>query len=74
MTFRFIPTQSGSMGLEDSKKLLRAIFPNWPSLEPCYSAPVLEPVAEHSKTTGTRRRCLSASNNGRIRVRKAVQL
>ena len=40
----FIPTQNGFMRLEDSEKLLRAIFPNYPSLEPCYSAPRLEPT------------------------------
>ncbi len=39
-TFRFIPTENGFMRLEDSQKLLRAIFPNYPSLEPCYPAPV----------------------------------
>jgi hypothetical protein len=39
----FIPTQTGFMRLEDSEKLLRAIFPNHPSLEPCHSAPSLEP-------------------------------
>lgn len=40
----FIPTQTGFMRLEDSAKLLRAIFPNYPSLEPCHSAPPLEPI------------------------------
>jgi hypothetical protein len=40
----FIPTQSGFMCLEDSEKLLRAIFPNYPSLEPCYPPPRLEPI------------------------------
>jgi hypothetical protein len=40
----FIPTQSGYMRLEDSKELLRAIFPNYPSLEPCCPAPRLEPT------------------------------
>lgn len=43
MTFTFIPTQAGFMRLEDSEKLLRAIFPNYPSLEPRYPTPVLEP-------------------------------
>jgi hypothetical protein len=38
----FIPTQTGFMRLEDSATLLRAIFPNYPSLEPCYPAPRLE--------------------------------
>jgi hypothetical protein len=42
----FIPTQTGFMRLEDSAKLLRAIFPNYPSLEPQYPAPVLEPIAQ----------------------------
>jgi len=44
----FIPTQSGFMNLEDSEKLLRAIFPNYPSLEPRYPAPSLEPIAQGS--------------------------
>ena len=39
----FIPTQAGFMRLEDSEELLRAVFPNYPSLEPCHSAPRLEP-------------------------------
>jgi hypothetical protein len=41
---RFNPTQSGFMRLEDSKKLLRAIFPKYPSLEPRYPAPPLEVI------------------------------
>jgi hypothetical protein len=45
----FIPTQTGFMRLEDSEKLLRAIFPNYPSLEPCLSAPPLEPIPQGSK-------------------------
>jgi hypothetical protein len=45
----YIPTQSGFMNLEDSEKLLRAIFPNYPSLEPCHSAPALEPIPQGSK-------------------------
>jgi hypothetical protein len=44
----FIPTQSGFMRLEDSEKLLRAIFPNYPSLEPHYTAPALEPISQGS--------------------------
>ena len=42
----FIPTQNGFMRLEDSEKLLRAIFPNYPVLEPCYRAPSLEAIAQ----------------------------
>ena len=42
----YIPTQNGFMNLEDSEKLLRAIFPNYPSLEPRHSAPALEPIPQ----------------------------
>ncbi len=52
----FIPTQAGFMRLEDSEKLLRAIFPNYPSLEPCHSAPCLEPISQGSKDYGTEER------------------
>jgi hypothetical protein len=45
----FIPTQTGYMRLEDSKKLLRAIFPNYPGLVPCHSVPRLEPIPQDSK-------------------------
>jgi hypothetical protein len=44
----FIPTQSGFIRLEDSEKLLRLIFPNYPHLEPCCPAPRLEPTDEGS--------------------------
>jgi hypothetical protein len=44
----FIPTQTGFMRLEDSEKLLRAIFPNYPSLDPCHPAPRLDPIAQYS--------------------------
>jgi hypothetical protein len=49
MTFKFIPTQTGFMRLEDSEKLLRLIFPNYPNLQPCHSAPRLEPIPQDSK-------------------------
>jgi hypothetical protein len=45
----FIPTQTGFMRLEDSEKLLRHIFPNYPSLESCHSALRLEPIPQGSK-------------------------
>ena len=44
----YIPTQSGFMNLEDSAKLLRAIFPNYPALIPCRPAPPLDPIAQSS--------------------------
>jgi hypothetical protein len=40
----YIPTQNGFMNLEDSEKLLRLIFPNYPTLQPCYPGPPLEPA------------------------------
>jgi len=45
---KYIPTQTGFMALQDSEKLLRAIFPNYPNLEPCYPAPALEPISRAS--------------------------
>ena len=42
----YIPTNTGFMRLEDSEKLLRAIFPNYPDLQPCYPAPALEPISQ----------------------------
>ena len=44
----YIPTQNGFMKLEDSEKLLRVIFPNYPILEPRYPVPALEPVGQSS--------------------------
>lgn len=41
----YVPTQNGFMRLEDSEKLLRAIFPNYPFLEPRHPAPTLEPIS-----------------------------
>jgi len=42
----YIPTQTGFMNLEDSEKLLRLIFPNYPNLEPRHPAPLLEPISQ----------------------------
>ena len=44
----YIPTQTGFMRLEDSATLLRAIFPNYPNLQPCHPAPCLEPIGQDS--------------------------
>ena len=44
----FIPTPNGFMRREDSEKLLRAIFPNYPDIKPCHPAPNLEPIGEAS--------------------------
>lgn len=44
----YIPTKSGFMRAEDSEKLLRIIFPNYPNLEPRHPAPPLEPIGQDS--------------------------
>lgn len=44
----YTPTKNGFMYVEDSAKLLRAIFPNYPTLIPCHPAPHLEPTDEGS--------------------------
>ena len=46
----YIPTQTGFMNLEDSAKLLRSIFPNYPSLEPRYPAPALEAISQAAQS------------------------
>lgn len=43
---KYSPTQTGFMRLEDSEKLLRRIFPNYPNLEPRHPAPRLEPIGQ----------------------------
>ena len=43
----YIPTQSGWMRVEDSARLLRAIFPEYPNLEPCHRTPTLEPILKN---------------------------
>ena len=45
---KYSPTQTGFMRLEDSEKLLRRIFPNYPNLEPRHPAPRLEPIGQDS--------------------------
>ena len=44
----FIPPQTGFMRLEDLEKLLRAVCPNYANLDPCHSAPCLEPIPRGS--------------------------
>ena len=43
-TFTFVPSQTGLMTRADSERLLRAVFPNYPNLQPCAPAPVLVPM------------------------------
>jgi len=41
----YIPNHVGMVSIEDARRILRAIFPNYPELKPCNPAPALEPVA-----------------------------
>jgi len=41
----YIPGSTGMVTIEDSQRILRAIFPKYPELVPCNPAPNLEPVA-----------------------------
>ena len=41
----YIPTPAGFMQLEDSASLLRAVFPNYPDLQPCHPVPLLKVAA-----------------------------
>jgi hypothetical protein len=48
----YIPTQAGFMQLQDSERLLHAVFPNYPELQPCNPVPVLEVGAAPSAVSG----------------------
>jgi len=41
----YIPNNTGLLSIEDSRRILRAIFPNYPELRPCNPAPTLEALA-----------------------------
>jgi len=41
----YIPNYVGMVSTEDSRRILRAIFPNYPELKPCNPVPALEPIA-----------------------------
>ena len=44
----YIPTRAGFMQLQDSARLLRTVFPNYPELQPCNPVRVLEIAAAPS--------------------------
>jgi hypothetical protein len=44
----YIPTEAGCTRLQDSARLLRAVYPNYPELQPCNPVPALEVVAAAS--------------------------
>jgi hypothetical protein len=74
MTFKFIPTQTGCMRLEDSERLLRLIFPNYPNLQPCHPAPRLEPIPQVSKEYWNKEDVSLLATLVRISARKASQV
>jgi len=41
----YVPNHVGMVNLEDSSRILRVIFPNYPELKPCNPGPTLEPIA-----------------------------
>ena len=47
----YIPGSTGVVTIEDSQRILRAIFPRYPELTPCYPAPPLEPIAPTNETS-----------------------
>ena len=40
----YIPSETGMVAISDSARILRAVFPNYPDLQPCNSTPSLEPT------------------------------
>lgn len=44
----YTPNNVGMVSIEDSRRILRAVFPNYPELSPCNPVPSLEPVAPGS--------------------------
>ncbi len=50
-TMTYIPNNVGMISIEDSRRILRAIFPSYPELKPCNPAPSLEPVAPSTVNT-----------------------
>jgi len=47
----YVPNSAGMVSVEDSSRILRAIFPNYPQLKPCHPTPTLEPIAGSPVTT-----------------------
>ena len=41
----YIPNYAGWVTTKDARRILGAIFPNYPELKPCNPVPSLEPIA-----------------------------
>ncbi len=48
----YVPNNAGMVSVEDSRRILLAIFPNYPELKPCNPAPPLEPIAPQPRIEG----------------------
>jgi len=40
----YIPNNAGMVSIEDARRILHTIFPNYPELTPCNRTPNLEPI------------------------------
>lgn len=47
----YVPNPGGMVGVEDSLRILRAIFPNYPDLTPCNPVPKLEAISGSAEKT-----------------------
>ena len=47
----YIPNNAGMVSIEDARRILHVIFPNYPELTPCNPVPRLEPIAPCSGKT-----------------------
>jgi hypothetical protein len=45
----YTPTAAGMVSIQDSARILRAVFPNYPDLHPCHVSPILEPIQPPSE-------------------------
>lgn len=56
----------GMISIEDARRILRAIFPNYPELKPCNPAPNLEPIAPPIAAGGLLTAPLYGASTGRV--------
>jgi hypothetical protein len=66
----YIPSETGMVGVADSARILRAVFPNYPDLQPCNSIPGLEPTCPISADSVRGRR--STYNPPRFTSSRAI--
>ncbi len=49
----YIPKNNGMLSVEDSRRILSVIFPNYPELKPCNNAPPLRTDCTTAPEDGT---------------------